>query len=513
MNVLFVLCDTLVRDKLSPYHEGKGRYGYIRTPNIELLAQRSVTFTNHWINSAPCMPARRDLWSGRLEFPWRSWGPRETFDPDWTVTLYQSDVTTALFTDHANLMDVGAGNYHHLFDHYEFVRGHLNDHCATTVPVMPGRKGMTRRMYRKKRMEMRDETDTYVAQNLSNVARWLDEHHATNQPFFLFVDEFDPHWPLDPPEPYRSMYLQDPSLAQKDLPTFYHSTRAADYTADELTWLNAQCAGKISLVDRWLGEVVERLDRYDLWDDTLVVLTTDHGEFIGEYGQMSKGSGFSYPLFARIPLLIHMPRSPLNGQRTKALTCTVDLHPTVLDALGQPVGEHCHGQSLVPLLEKRAHTPREDVLYGWWGKGFYWTDGHTLLCRAPEAAGPLYQYGTNLGEKWVGLQGDYFDRYQGSADYSDIEVGPFMPHTERPVYRVPYDGMAYAGLDADFDALFDLDEDPDCRANLYDAGDPLGQSSVARLTAAMESLQVPIEHYVRLGLDCAPARHAPRCSA
>jgi arylsulfatase A-like enzyme len=500
MNVLFILCDTVVREKLSPYHRGQGRYGYIRTPNIEAFAERSVTFENHWINSAPCMPARRDLWSGRIEFPWRSWGPRESFDPDWTVTLRQTNVSTALFTDHANLMDVGAGNYHFFFDHYAFVRGHFNDHCATTSLVEPARAGMTQRIYQKKRLEMRDEKDTYVAQNMSNVAHWLDENYYTNQPFFLFVDEFDPHWPLDPPEPYRSMYVEDRSLLERDLPTFYRSAWAEDYSADELRWLNAQCAGKITMVDRWLGEVLERVDRYALWDDTLILLTTDHGEFIGEYGQMSKGSGFSYPLFARIPLFVHMPHSPLNGQRTDALTCAVDLHATALDALGQPVSEHSHGRSLLPLLKGETHTPRLDVLYGWWGKGLYWTDGHMLLCKAPEATGPLYQYGTNLGEKWVGLRGDYFDRYQGCADYDKVRVGPYMPHSNRPVYRVPYDGMAYSSKDADFDALFDLDQDADCRTNLYNSDPRLREQSIARLMAAMRSIGVPKEHYVRLGL-------------
>ncbi len=503
-NVIFILCDTVVRDKLAPYHRGQGPYGYIQTPHIAAFAQRATRFDNHWINSTPCMPARRDLWSGRVEFPWRSWGPRESFDPDWSRTLRQTNVTTALFTDHANLMDVGAGNYHHLFDHYEFVRGHFNDHCVTTTPVEPGRRGMTHRIYAKARAAMQSEADTYVAQNLSNVAHWLDENHATNQPFFMFVDEFDPHWPLDPPDPYRSMYLEDKALAEKGLTTTYHSAWAEDYTEEELTWLNAQAAGKITLVDRWLGEVFDRLDRYALWDNTLVILTSDHGEFIGEYGQMSKGQGFSYPLFARIPLLIHAPGSPIMGGATSALTCTVDLHATVLDYLGHPVDEQAHGHSLLPLLRDEmteSHCARSGVIYGWWGKGFYWTDGHTLLCKAPEAPGPLYQYGTNLGEKWVGLQADYFDRYQGCADYRDVDVGAFMPHTDRPVYRVPYDGMAYSSPTADFDALFDLDQDPECHHNLYASAPALRDASLAQLVAMMRAIQVPQEHFKRLGLD------------
>jgi len=497
MNVIFILCDTLVRDKLSPYHGGRGPYGYIRTPNLDRLAQRSVTFSNHWINSAPCMPARRDLWSGRIEFPWRSWGPRESFDPDWTLTLRDSEVTTALFTDHANLFDVGAGNYHFFFDEYQFVRGHFNDHCATTAPIEPGRGGMTRRIYEQKRATWVDESESYVARNLTNVCDWLDQHINMQGPFFLCVDEFDPHWPLDPPEPYRSMYLDDPALAEKNLTTFYKGGNVDDYSEEELAWLNAQCAGKITMVDHWLGKLFDKMDQHALWEDTLLILTTDHGEFLGEYGMMSKGQGFNYPLFARLPLIVHHPQAACAGSVCDALTCTVDLHATVLDALGQPVSEHCHGRSLLPLLEApRSDTIRDDVLYGWWGRGFYWTDGRYLLCKGPESDGPLYQYGTDFGEKWVGIKGHRFDRYNDG----DCETGRFLPHTDRAVYRVPCDGLAYGNPRGDFDALFDLAADPQCRTNRYAKDRELRETCLDKLRDAMRELAVPEEHMQRLGL-------------
>lgn len=501
MNVIFLLCDTLVRGKISPYHRGEGLYGYIQTPDMDRLAQRSIVFDNHWINSAPCMPARRDLFSGRIEFPWRSWGPRESFDPDWCLKLRETDVNTCLFTDHANLFDTGAGNYHHFFDSYTFVRGHFNDHCAAAGPERPGRKGQSRRIYSEAAKNMDVLEKTFVYRNMYNVSQWLEEHHASHKPFFLFVDEFDPHWPLDPPEPYRSMYLEDKALLDKKLSGFYKSADRADYTEEEFTWLKAQYEGKITMVDKCLGMILDKMDRYDLWKDTMLIFTTDHGEFMGEYNAMSKGESFSYPLFAGIPLIIHYPGSPLNGRRVKELTCTVDLNPTVLNAFGLKQDESCHGISLIALLKGEKSRGRNDVVYGWWGKGFYWTDGNFLLCKAPEKDGPLYQYGTNLGEKYVGLKDKYFDRYEGA------ETGAFMPHTRRPVYRVPSDGMAYSGLHADFDALFDLKSDPDCANNLYSTEKNLRNKCIGRLVNTMKEMQVPEEHYERLGLeDCESIR-------
>ena len=134
------------------------------------------------------------------------------------------------------------------------------------------------------------------------------------------------------------------------------------------------------------------------------------------------------------------------------------------------------------------------MLFGWWGKGFNWTDGTYLLCKAPENDGPLFQYGTDLGEKWVGLRGEYFDRYAGA------DTGKFMPHTEREVYRVPSDGMAYSGSGTEENALFDLDSDPDCRTNLFGSEPELRERCLARIMNEMTRLEVPEEHFVRLGL-------------
>lgn len=494
MNVIFLLCDTFTRDKLGPYQRGGGPYEYIDTPNLDRFAERAVRFDNHWLNSAPCMPARRDLFSGRIEFPWRSWGPRESFDPDWTVALRDSQVETALFTDHANLFDVGAGNYHHFFDTYRFVRGHVNDHLVLDSDVSPGRPGLVQDLYLAGRRHDSDPDASFVARNLGNVEAWLEANAGEKKPFFLFVDEFDPHWPLDPPEPYRSMYVDDPSLFEQGFGSFYHGGSVEAYSENELRWFAAQYAGKVTMVDHYLGRLFDCIEQNRLWEDTMIVVTTDHGEFIGEYGQVSKGHGPSYPLFARIPLLIHYPGSPRHGTSVSEPSCAVDLHATVLDALDQPIDSACHGRSLLPVLHGEPGR-RSDVVYGWWGKGFYRTDGHTLVCKAPEKGGPLFQYGTNLGEKYVGLKGSYFDRYAGA------ETGRFMPHTDRPVYRVPSDGMAYSSVDADRNMLFDLDEDPDCMCDLWSSAPERRADALARLTAAMRELKVPREHFERLGLE------------
>ncbi len=494
MNVVFLLCDTMTREKLTVYNHGNGPYASIKTPNIDKLAKRCVTFDNHYMNSAPCMPARRDLFTGRIEFPWRSWGPRETFDPDWSVDTKDTEIFSCMFTDHANTFDAGGENYHLHFDLYHFIRGHYNDHCSTTDIQYTGKPSFLKQVYRKNRESIKNPDDTYVAKNLSAAAEWIDNYATTHMPFFMYIDEFDPHWPLDPPPPYNELYLKNKELLECGFDGFYHSGSAKDYSSDEIEWLRAQMAGKLTMTDLYIGKLMDALDRQGLWENTAFILTSDHGEYIGEYGLMSKGSGPSYPIFSKIPLLISYPGASCSGNRMNNLTCAVDINATVRDILGIGVPDCSHGESLLPLLSGTGSFLREEVLYGWWGKGFYWTDGRYLLCKAPEKDGPLYQYGTNLGEKHIGLKNQYFDRYENA------QMGKFLPHTDRPVYRVPSDGMAYSSKDADFDALFDMQLDPQCEHNLYFEDVEQREACTRRLIKYMHKIEVPHEHFERLGL-------------
>jgi arylsulfatase A-like enzyme len=88
MRTVFMLFDSLNRLSLGPYGSNK-----ISTPNFDRLAKRSVTFDKHYVGSMPCIPARRDLQTGRLSFLHRSWGPMEPFDNSFPEILGRSSKT------------------------------------------------------------------------------------------------------------------------------------------------------------------------------------------------------------------------------------------------------------------------------------------------------------------------------------------------------------------------------------------------------------------------------------
>ncbi|HBM52829.1 MAG TPA: sulfatase, partial [Deltaproteobacteria bacterium] len=121
MKLVFILFDSLNRHLLSPYG------GQINTPNFKRLSEKSQTFNKHYVGSLPCMPARRDMHTGRLSFLHRSWGPLEPFDNSFPEILFKNNVYSHLVSDHYHYWEDGGLTYHNRYDSYEFIRGQEGD--------------------------------------------------------------------------------------------------------------------------------------------------------------------------------------------------------------------------------------------------------------------------------------------------------------------------------------------------------------------------------------------------
>jgi len=139
MKAVFVLFDSLCRNAL-------GCYGsrWVRTPNFDRFAARGVTFDTHFVGSLPCMPARRDLHTGRLNFMHRSWGPREPFDNSFAAAMWDAGVHTHLVSDHLHYFEDGGSTYHGRFRTWDFVRGNECDPWKALVDPPPPRRSFRR---------------------------------------------------------------------------------------------------------------------------------------------------------------------------------------------------------------------------------------------------------------------------------------------------------------------------------------------------------------------------------
>ena len=130
MKTVFVLFDSLNRLALGAYGGSS-----IATPNFDRFSKKSVTFDKHYVGSLPCMPARRDMHTGRLNFTHRNWGPLEPFDESFARILSDNSVYTRLNSDHLHYFENGGWGYANAFDSWDFVRGQEYD--ALKVMVRP----------------------------------------------------------------------------------------------------------------------------------------------------------------------------------------------------------------------------------------------------------------------------------------------------------------------------------------------------------------------------------------
>jgi arylsulfatase A-like enzyme len=295
-----VLLDSLNRHLLGGY--GSQEFD---TPNLDRIAARSVVFDNHYAGSLPCMPARHDLLCGSLDFLWKPWGSIEIWESAITTSLRRNGVVTKLVTDHPHLFETGGENYHTDFTAWDYQRGHEGDPWRTRAdPSWIGAPSFNRghMPYDDSRGWFRGEDDFPGPRTMRAAARWLEEEAPAHDKWFLLVDEFDPHEPFDTPEPYASMY--DPNWQGPHLiwpPYTAAGIRNGHLTVDQARQLRAQYGAKLTMIDTWLGRILDVFDAQDLWSNTALIVCTDHGHYLGEKDIFGKPAVPIYQPLGHIP--------------------------------------------------------------------------------------------------------------------------------------------------------------------------------------------------------------------
>jgi arylsulfatase A-like enzyme len=495
MKTIVILLDSLNRHMLRLYGNS-----WVKTPNMDRLASRSVVFDNHWVGSTPCMPARRDMMTGRLNFLERNWGPIEPFDITLPAVLKEHGVFSHIVTDHIHYLGIGGEGYLQQFNTWELHRGQIGDPWVSKVrpPERPQNyKGLFSPQYALNRTRFKTEAEYSGPKTFQSACDWLDDNHD-GDPFLLWVEAFDPHEPFDCPQEYVDMY--DPEY---DGPDFYWRLGKVKDSDREMEHLRSRYAGLLTMTDKWLGKLLDKLDEHGLWEDTLIVCTTDHGHLLGEHGFIGKNIMHMYNELMHIPLIVHLPGGERAGTRVNALTQNIDLMPTVLEYYGQDIPASVRGKSWKGLLEGRTTRLRDAVLYGQHGATVNITDGHYTYFRsfAREDNQPCYLY-TSMPVT--------SRRYLGKKTTASIETGRFLKHTDYPVYRFP---VAPPRSEAPANAiakeqgneiyykdtlLFDIRND---YGQHYPVEDPeIERKYIQLLMDGIREADAPDEQFVRLGL-------------
>lgn len=484
MRAIMVMFDTLCRGFLPPYGND-----WVHAPNFRRLAARTAQFQNCYVGSMPCMPARRELHTGRYNFLHRSWGPLEPFDDSLPQLLSQAGVYTYLATDHYHYWEDGGATYHNRFDAYAFARGHegdpyLGDARRSEPPPewRNGRQGIRRTDWFN-RQHQRSEAEQPQTLTFAAGLDFLRRHHDVDR-WFCLIETFDPHEPFFTQRHYQDLYPHTWDGTTFDWPEYGRAGPARDSEH-----LQKMYAALLTMCDRNLGRVLDLMDEQGMWDDTLLIVNTDHGFLLGEHDHWGKCRMPFFQEVAHIPLFVWDPRSRIAGERREALVQTIDLAPTLLEFFGQPVPRDMMGVPLRATIERDAPV-RQAALYGIHGGHVNVTDGRFVYMRGPVPGrnAPLAQYTvmpTHMRSLFAAAELQAWERHPGFAFTKGC-----------PVMRIPCAAPGYfTGLET---RLYDLATD-------YGQQRPIADDAVERrmtelLVAGLHAAEAPPEQYERLGL-------------
>lgn len=323
--VLLITIDTLRADHV-------GVYGGPRaTPAIDALAEQAVLFTEACTPTPSTGPAHASLFTGR--YPWHH-GVLDN-----AVSLDPRDSTLATRLGAAGFATAGFVSSYILHERFGFGRG------FATYRFEPSQAYFWRGK-RRQRFWTRGAETTEAALD------WLAAHRE--EPWFVWVHYFDPHSPYEPPPDYARAADEPVDLAGKVLPP-------GIYTKARLARLIRAYRGEVAYADAQVGRLVKGLRRLELLEGTTVILTSDHGEGLGDHGVLEHGVNLFEEL-VRVPLLIRAP-GLAPGRRLAGPVQLEDVAPTILALLEVPVPERLDGRSLLAWARGEAESsPRAAVV-------------------------------------------------------------------------------------------------------------------------------------------------------
>lgn len=492
MRTIIVFYDSLNKRFLPPYNPDCDTIA----PNFERLAQKAVTFDNSYVGSMPCIPARRELHTGRHNFLHREWGPLEPFDDSMPEILKKHGVYTHLISDHLHYWEDGGCNFHARYSSWEVVRGQEGDHWKAEIkdPQIPevvfvpkkqtgeGVSGLWRYDWinRKYIIEEKDFPQTQV---FDRGCEFIEKNQDQDN-WLLDIETFDPHEPFYVPQEYLDLYPEDYDGKHFDWPR-----GQVDQSEAEVNHCRRQYKALVSMCDKNLGRVLDMMDRYNMWEDTMLIVGTDHGFLLGEHGWWGKNQMPYYNEVANNPLFIWDPRCKKQGEHRQSLVQLIDWAPTILNFHGLEVPKDMQGYDLSKVIEKDEKV-RDTAIYGVFSGHVNITDGQYSYMRSAVKGRENEVYNYTLVPQHM------TERFK-VKELQDVELRePFTFTKGCSVLKIKakenYKVSQFGNL------LFDLKDDPAQLKPIRDA--EAEKRLIAAMIAKMRENDAPEEQFYRLGL-------------
>jgi arylsulfatase A-like enzyme len=437
------------------------------------------------------MPARREFHTGRYNFLHRSWGPLEPFDDSMPEILKENGVYTHLVSDHYHYWEDGGATYHNRYSTWESSRGQEGDFWKGRVadPEMPESLGNREgdpywRQDWINRQYMRREEDQPQARTFAMGLDFIRANFEQDN-WLLHIETFDPHEPFFTQQKYKALYPHRYEGPHFDWPNYVRVTE----TPEQVQHCRYEYAALLSMCDAHLGKVLNLMDELAMWDDTMLIVLTDHGFLLGEHDWWAKSVQPFYNEIAHTPLFIWDPRSGHRSERRDSLVQTIDLAPTLLEYFGVARPQDMQGVPLRDTIAANAKV-REAGLFGIHGGHVNCTDGRYVYMRAPTNPEnePLYNYT---------LMPTHMTRLFSVEELQNIRLAePFFFTKGCRTMRIA--GQPWRNPYPFGTMLFDLRDDPKQARPMQDP--VVEEMMIRRMVKLMRENDAPVEQFERLGL-------------
>jgi arylsulfatase A-like enzyme len=414
MNVILIVFDTLRKDCVGAY--GSPPWGKVHTPHLDAFTEQSAIMTKAYPNVLPTLPARIALYTGQQVYPFEKgdihlkgdfvgapgWGPIPERWPTISETLQETGYRTALISD-LHHMFKPSKNFWRGFDQWTFLRGQEADNARSGPRLSQNQMrhwlpdeimesanfiGPVENFVQQCIMNMNgrsNEEDYFVSRVFLEASRWLEQNQDAEK-FFLTIESFAPHEPWLVPEHYRKMYDAPEDIEQ--VISVYGDVSAWDQKYLDRTIANY--SGLVTMCDRWFGYFMESLRVLGVLEDTLVIVTSDHGHSLGEGDYLGKRGYPSGPEVYDVPLLIRFPDGDLAGSESDMVVQHADLTASILEELQVPLQMPLDGKPFFSGARNGRDGDRNHVTVGWGSTPTVITDRWWFNCKADGKGVLLY---------------------------------------------------------------------------------------------------------------------------
>ena len=384
LNILFLMTDHTNAQAIAPGSQ-------CVKPNLDNLASEGMRFARCYTTNAICSPARASLMTSMYPSTHGMWDCTHTQRPEWIdVPAERFTYFSQVFAD-AGYRNGYFGKWHvEQSNRLENFGWHEYDLASKRASrsVIPGTKVVVPKEGYRDYLLAAVASDTETTRHPAfdkgiDFLRRQVASQRSRQPFCCFISTAEPHDPYIPPKRFFDLYdlariRLSPTLRDEPTgkPEVIRRMRAVWQAVSDADWKQVSAAywASISFIDTEVGRVINVLKETGLYDSTIIIFTSDHGDMLGAHGLAAKGVGTSYEEVYNVPLVLRVPGLTEGVEESRTLTSLVDLAPTLLDLCGVEPLRASQGRSLRLVLEGTADLSEwQDAYAEFFGQRFVYT--------------------------------------------------------------------------------------------------------------------------------------------